>query len=527
MMRTETETFGVSMSTGCVRGVVMDPEGRVVEVRSLATGSDRPLFAAAAAAIEMAADLCAGPEAPVIAVGGDPENTYGPGGVRLVAECDALLAAARMEGCVDDARTLAIVDLGRVGTRVHVLDTQTGDLFSSVGISELSGDAIDAAVADHLSTTFGAAEKMSPAAVRTLARDSLAAKEMLSDERAVDLSGPFVTDSVRLRRTDVELLIADSTATLVDLVDDAVARGADAVLLVGGGAHIPSVRRDIAARVAVPVITPRWPQFFAAMGAAHLSTVVPASVGAAPLPVVVAPPADDEVTAAFTTVAEPAHTPAAEPAHTPDPEVAPEPGTARPPLRTPRTATGAPRRARSTRRRRSRAGVVVGTTALVAAVTLGAAAGASGRSEIENVQATDRVVVTSSVDATPTATTVPAAAPSVDAAPSSASESSSTVTPGPSTTTTTGTTVVSPSTVTPSTSISPRPTLVPAPSTAAQDEPKETQVPSTTRRPNPNDDATTTRPAPAPSPAPSTSAVPTTTVPATTTAGSTSRTTTS
>ncbi|KQU28264.1 MULTISPECIES: Hsp70 family protein [unclassified Rhodococcus (in: high G+C Gram-positive bacteria)] len=497
MMRTETETFGVSMSTGCVRGVVMDPEGRVVEVRSLATGSHHPLSAAAAAAFEMAADLCGGPDAPVIAVGGDPESTYGPGGVRLVAECDALLAAARMENCVDAARTLAIVDLGRVGTRVHVLDTQTGDLYSSVGITELSGDAIDAAVADHLSTTFGAAEKMSPAAVRTLARDSLAAKEMLSDERAVDLSGPFVTDSVRLRRTDFELLIAQPTAMLVDLVDDAVARGADAVLLVGGGAHIPSVRRDIAARVAVPVITPRWPQFFAAMGAAHLSTVVPPAVDAVPLPDVTAPPADDEVTAAFTTVAEPAHTPAAEPVPTPEPEVAPEPETARPPLPTPRVVTGAPRRARSTRRRRSRAGVVVGTTALVAAVTLGAAAGASGRSETEAVQATDRVVVTSSVDATPTATTVPSTAPRVDAAPASPSAASS-ATAAPAPAPATETPVATPSSVTPSTSISQRPTLAPAPSTAVQDEPEETPAPTTTRRPNSNTSTTTSPAAPSP-----------------------------
>ncbi len=512
MMRTETETFGVSMSTGCVRGVVMDPEGRVVEVRSLATGSDHPLSAATAAAFEMAADLCVSPDAPVIAVGGDPESTYGPGGVRLVAECDALLAAARMEGCVDAARTLAVVDLGRVGTRVHVLDTQTGDLYSSVGITELSGDAIDAAVADHLSTTFGAAEKMSPAAVRTLARDSLAAKEMLSDERAVDLSGPFVTDSVRLRRTDFELLIAQPTSMLVDLVDDAVARGADAVLLVGGGAHIPSVRRDIAARVAVPVITPRWPQFFAAMGAAHLSTVVPPAVDAVPLPVVTAPPADDEVTAAFTTVAEPAHTPAAEPVPTPEPEVAPEPETARPPLPTPRVVTGAPRRARSTRRRRSRAGVVVGTTALVAAVTLGAAAGASGRSETEAVQATDRVVVTSSVDATPTATIVPSTAPRVDAAPASpsAAASSSTAAPAPST----ETPVAAPSSVTPSTSISQRPALAPAPSTAVQDEPEETPAPTTTRRPNSNTSTTTSSAAPSQTP------TATTTRPAPTTATS-------
>ncbi|MBM7417186.1 MULTISPECIES: Hsp70 family protein [Nocardiaceae] len=503
MMRTETETFGVSMSTGCVRGVVMDPEGRVVEVRSLATGSDHPLSAAAAAAFEMSADLCVGPDAPVIAVGGDPESTYGPGGVRFVAECDALLVAARMEGCVDSARTLAIVDLGRVGTRVHVLDTQTGDLYSSVGIAELSGDAIDAAVADHLSTTFGAAEKMSPAAVRTLARDSLAAKEMLSDERAVDLSGPFVTDSVRLRRTDFELLIAQPTAMLVDLVDDAVARGADAVLLVGGGAHIPSVRRDIAARVAVPVITPRWPQFFAAMGAAHLSTVVPPAVDAVPLAVVAAPPADDEVTAALTTVAEPV----------PKPE--PEPETTRPPLPTPRVVTGAPRRARSTRRRRSRAGVVVGTTALVAAVTLGAAAGASGRSETEAVQATDRVVVTSSVDATPIATTVPSTVPRVDAAPASPSASSS-VTAAP--VTSTETPVAASSSVTPSTSISQRPRLAPAPSTAVQDEPEEKPAPTTTRRQNPNTSTTTTPAAP---PSTSTATTPRTTTPSTSSARTT------
>ncbi|MGB6183036.1 MAG: Hsp70 family protein, partial [Rhodococcus sp. (in: high G+C Gram-positive bacteria)] len=227
MMGTETETFGASMSAGCVRGVVLDGSGRIVDVR-YADAADSTADSAIAA-LEMSAELGLGHDAPVLAVSGDPQEMYGPGGVRLIGECDAYLAAARVEGCVDHARILAIVDLGSVGTRVHLLDASTGEQFSCTRTDQLSGHAVDDAIADHLAVTFGATEKMSDAAMSNLARDSTAAKEMLSDERAVDLSGPFVTESVRLRRTDVEVLIESMVADVADMVADAVASGAEAV----------------------------------------------------------------------------------------------------------------------------------------------------------------------------------------------------------------------------------------------------------------------------------------------------------
>lgn len=494
MMRSDTETFGVSMSTGCVRGVVVDGGGRLVEARTSFTDVLHPLTDASTAATDMSAELGWARDAPVMAVGGDPEDVYGPGGVRLIGECDAFLAAARMDGSLEFARTVAIVDLGRVGTRVHVLDTSTGELYFSAGTAELSGDAIDAAVAEYLAATFGAAEKMSPAAVQNLARDSVVAKEMLSDERAVDLSGPFVVDPVRLRRTDFELLVAPLLAEFLGHLGDAVAQGVDAVLLVGGGAHIPFLQRVVTEHVAVPMVVARYPQHFAALGAAHLSTVIPPAPVSAPIPVPEQFPADDSVTTVLTPVSR---------------AVLPTPPPARSsvPVRRSRPAR---------RRRRSRVGVVVGTSALLAAVTLGAAAAASGQSEDVDVRSADRVVVTSSVSPTIAETTTPDTE-SPQAPPATTSVEPSTRT---STTTTTSVTDVTdaPSTtaVTEPTPQSRRPVAAPTQPQEAASAEEESPM-TTTRRPNnrPTTSAVTTVPS---TPA-TTTPRPTTTVPTPTSTG--------
>ncbi|MBY6361484.1 hypothetical protein [Rhodococcoides corynebacterioides] len=372
------QLFGVTMSTGLVRGATVSEGGELLEVTERPVSMDRALDNACDAALELAA--AAGHDAPVMAIGGDPEDWVGRGGVRLIGECDAFLAAARVEGCVDDVRVVAVVDVGRVGTRIHVLDTLTGRLISSVGTDEFSGDALTMAVTSYLWSTYGAAERGGPAEMSSLAAASDRAVRLLGTERAVDLSGPFVTDPVRLRRTEFDAIAADCAVAVQPLIDDAVRLGAQVVLLVGGGAESTSVVDVVAHRTAAPVRVPRHPAAFSAMGAAHLSTVIPsARLFAAPRTV----PAQRVPVVERTDPPVPA-TPAPMGAH---------------------AAAG--------RRRSPRVAAVAGTAALVAVATLGAAAGASERGPVD-VRATDRVVATSGVstpDATPAQTRPQGAAP--------------------------------------------------------------------------------------------------------------------
>ncbi|MBY6368569.1 hypothetical protein [Rhodococcoides corynebacterioides] len=360
------------MSTGLVRGVTVTGAGELLEVTERPVSLDRALDNACDAALELAA--AAGHDAPVMAIGGDPEDWVGRGGVRLIGECDAFLAAARVEGCVDDVRVVAVVDAGRVGTRVHVLDTMTGRLISSVGTDEFSGDGLTMAVTSYLWSTYGAAERGSAAEMAGLAAAADRAVRMLGTERAVDLSGPFVTDPVRLRRTEFDAIVADCASRVQFLIDDAVRLGAQAVLVVGGCAESASLPAVLAARTAAPVRVPRHPAAFSAAGAAHLSTVIPsARPFAAPRSV----PAQRVPVATRSEPTVPATTAAAD--HVGPADSAP-------------AAHAAPGRRRS-----PRVAAVAGTAALVAVATLGAAAGASERESIDDVRATDRAVATSAV----------------------------------------------------------------------------------------------------------------------------------
>lgn len=424
------QLFGVTMSTGVVRGATVSETGELLAVTERPVSMDRALDNACDAALELAA--AAGHDAPVMAIGGDPEDWVGRGGVRLVGECDAFLAAARVEGCVDDARVIAVVDVGRVGTRIHVLDTLTGRLISSVGTDEFSGDALTMAVTAYLWSTYGAAERGGSAEMAGLAAAADRAVRMLGTERAVDLSGPFVTDPVRLRRSEFDAIVADCEARVQPLIDDAVRLGAQVVLLVGGCAESTSVVDVVAHRTPAPVRVPRHPAAFSAMGAANLSTVIPSarlfaaprSIPAQRVPVVERPAVEAVETG-----------PAPIGAH---------------------AAAG--------RRRSPRVAAVAGTAALVAVATLGAAAGASERGPVD-VRATDRVVATSGVstpDATPAQTRPQGAAP----APTSTDTTTATTAPTLPATDIAGT-VTSPPPVT--TSTDPRQPSASAPSSARPD----------------------------------------------------------
>ncbi|MGU3432795.1 Hsp70 family protein [Actinomycetes bacterium M1A6_2h] len=439
-MRTHDSAFGASMGTGCVRGVVTDSYGTVID-------SDvRPVHGPSIAATADAAQELAqwyGDEAPVLVVSdhsGNPvADPYVHDGLRMIGEVDAIVAANRSLGIMRSLRELAVVDVGRMGTRVHVVDSYTGEILSTSRTELFGGDVCDLAVVEYLLDTYGAAELLSDGAVAALATEVAAAKEVLSTEASVDVSGPFVTDSVRLRRFVFEDLIGPETGALVALVSAALAAGdVDGVLMVGGGANIASVVRAVMNITDLPVVVPDRPELFAAVGASRLSTVIPVPT------VVPAPPAPAAVS------------------HSPRQHAAVSLSS-------------------SSKRRRSRIAAYIGTCAVIAVAVVASLTAASARTASVDTMSETASGAPSSI----VSTTVPRSAlTAMPQAGAAAAESATTTTTDGTTTTTTTTTTTAETTASesadPTTSAADRPD----PTTSAQASAAQsvTQPTTTTKR---------------------------------------------
>ncbi|MCA1005044.1 hypothetical protein LCL87_04910 [Rhodococcus hoagii] len=124
---------------------------------------------------------------------------------RLIPELSALLAYLGATRALAGFAAVVVLDLGRSGTTVSVVDVETGSVHAAERI------AADAA----------------------------------GIEEAVDLADELLTQS---------------------------GRGADAVVLVGGGAHVAGVREHVADLAGLPVVVPDDPELSAASGAALLGS---------------------------------------------------------------------------------------------------------------------------------------------------------------------------------------------------------------------------------------------------------------
>ena len=146
--------------------------------------------------------------------------------------------AHRAAGGTGTARpgVVALVDLGGSGTSITLADAgaNLNAIGETVRYADFSGDQIDQALLNHVLAGVADANKVDPAgtaAVGSLARlrdESRKAKERLSAETAtvlpVDLPG-FRSD-VRLTRTELEQLIAEPFAGLLNAIEDLLQRNA-------------------------------------------------------------------------------------------------------------------------------------------------------------------------------------------------------------------------------------------------------------------------------------------------------------
>lgn len=287
---------GVSLGASAVRAAIMDPMGRALlgtESVAGAAGDDR-----LASAVQFVSSICdrhdGDRSSAVLVVPDDPQSRIGHtalsvfdgGCVRLASELGAQLIYLRMRGLVEPGTTVAVVDTGKSGTSVSVVDVSTGYVHDATWTDRFRGSAFADTILEHVMAAYASSEPMSATAAEQLSDGVDWAMEMLALHRVVRVGGPFVGGTVNIWRTTVDRLMLDyvtDTAEWVSTVLRASGRRIDGVVLAGGPANLPLFRGVYSREWGERMIMPPDPQTFAAKGAALLAARRAADSGRVPV----------------------------------------------------------------------------------------------------------------------------------------------------------------------------------------------------------------------------------------------------
>ncbi len=193
----------------------------------------------------------------------------------VVSELGAQLRFLRGTGQLEGLRTIAVCDVGASGTTVSVADPNTGEVFYSKRTTAFGGAVCDEAVRKYLLTTYGADELVSKSALSNLVGAIRHAREQLSDLRVAEVPGPFVAGPVRLWRSSFDEIVDREVRSIVDWTASVIVdapHSVNALVMVGGCAHIPSLRRVFRRDLRLPVLVPPMPESLTAHGAALLAS---------------------------------------------------------------------------------------------------------------------------------------------------------------------------------------------------------------------------------------------------------------
>ncbi|QCB49843.1 hypothetical protein E5720_08025 [Rhodococcus sp. PAMC28707] len=192
----------------------------------------------------------------------------------VVSELGAQLRFLRGSGQLEGLRTVALCDVGASGTTVSIADPVTGQVFSSERTTRFGGSVCDEAVRNYLLATYGADELVSASALDSLGVAIRFAREQLSSLRVAEVTGPFVGGPVRLWRSSFDDIVDRSVRSIEDWTASAIVdapKSVNALVMVGGCAHIPSLRRVFRRDLRLPVLVPDMPESLTAHGAALLA----------------------------------------------------------------------------------------------------------------------------------------------------------------------------------------------------------------------------------------------------------------
>lgn len=277
--------LGVSVGSTTARAAALDIADESVRsasiVRSFGPGGQ------VAAALELlettAAAQAVEPADRVIAVPDDPaerskHSAYSMHEVErfsVVSELGAQLRFLRGTGQLDRIRTVAVCDIGASGTTVSIVEPETGRVFLSRRTAAFGGTVCDEAVREYLLSTYGADELVSSAGVEGLMVAIGLAREQLSSLRVAEIPGPFVAGAVRLWRSSFDEIVESSVRYIEDWTASVIVdapHAVNALVMVGGCAHLPILRRVFRRDLRLPVLVPSMPESLTAHGAALLAS---------------------------------------------------------------------------------------------------------------------------------------------------------------------------------------------------------------------------------------------------------------
>lgn len=290
---------GIGVSTGtevvCAALVVVDEDGsHTVEYRTVSADSEAntDIGQLVTSAIELMTTLAPAPagqgahttgrrEPDAIAVSyRTPEqassirsaSTNSHRVLSLIPESAASHAFLTESGLIARYSTGSVVDLGASGSTVTIIDAQSGVVHAYERSADFGGDAVNSLVKDLVR---GKSERESRAREDARSNDSAryrTVKEHLSTYDSASISHDGVATTVA--RTEFDTLIRPSVTKVVRRLTqaaDRTGRAPEAVVLIGGGAHIPLVRTVFESELGLPVLTVDEPDAVLATGAAHVA----------------------------------------------------------------------------------------------------------------------------------------------------------------------------------------------------------------------------------------------------------------
>ncbi|MET0797492.1 MAG: hypothetical protein ABWY21_08910 [Rhodococcus sp. (in: high G+C Gram-positive bacteria)] len=189
-------------------------------------------------------------------------------GVVTVSEAVAVVALVRTSGAAEGFRLLTVLDIGRTGVTVSMIEIGTAITIASTRSTALAGDRLDGVVAELLSaTTDDAALDADAAFDAREVKEYLASGSRRAQVMPVPESMCIRFDSVVTREVEDTLMVIREVAARARCVPDAL-------VLVGGGARISLVEKILAREFSVPVIRPAEPELASAKGAALIAEVL-------------------------------------------------------------------------------------------------------------------------------------------------------------------------------------------------------------------------------------------------------------
>ncbi|WP_068154501.1 Hsp70 family protein [Rhodococcus phenolicus] len=188
----------------------------------------------------------------------------------LVSESEAALAYLRATGelCTD---TAVFYDLGDSGLTVTVVDLPSGQVLAG-RTDTVGGRVFDAAIRAHQLGTNGVWLPDDPATSTEFDAQCREAKEQLSASDAVAVPG--AAGLILMSRDTFDPLIAqcvESSARFVRDIVERAGRDPEAIVLLGGGAHIPLVQEVLRSWLKLPLVVPHEPELVLAKGGALLA----------------------------------------------------------------------------------------------------------------------------------------------------------------------------------------------------------------------------------------------------------------